>query len=528
MASHDIVPLPREVRNRPGTFTLDRTTRLAADGPAAETALLLADLLRPGTGLPLPVVSAAARTDGDIALFLTPAGADRSEGYMLDITSSRVEITAADPAGLAWGAQTLRQLLPAATFRAAPTTEPPYAVPCVRVEDAPRFPWRGLMLDVARHFMPKDFVLKMIDLAALHRLNIFQLHLTDDQGWRLEVPSWPRLTSTGAWRRESPIGPVDAPSGHDGRPHGGFYTLPELREMVAYATRRQVTLVPEFGFPGHTQAALGAYPELGQAGEPGVRTLWGHSPHVLAPTPKTMEFLSDVLEVMLDTFPSPYVHIGGDECPRDEWRASAYAASRVTELGLPSVDALQSWFLRFGIDRLRAAGRRAVGWDQVLEDGGVPQSTIVMAWRDFAADTAAEALKAGHDVVQCPTATTYLDHAQSTLTSEPPSFYGVSTFADVAAYDPDPVGAAAESSGRVLGTQGHLWTEYMRTPREVEYMAFPRLAALAEAAWSCPDQRRARPLAGRMVDYLGMLDAVGIGYRPLGGAHPWQMSRLLD
>ncbi|MFE4176731.1 beta-N-acetylhexosaminidase [Streptomyces sp. NPDC056909] len=541
MNSLDLVPVPREVLRRAGTFALKHSTRIAADGPAADTALLLQELLRPGTGIPLPVVPAAARAEGDIVLILTPDDAGEPEAYTLDITPERVEIRAPSTAGLGWGVQTLRQLLPAESFRSTPVAPPPLTLACVRVEDAPRFPWRGLMLDVARHFMPKDFVLRLIDLAALHRLNVFHLHLTDDQGWRLEVPSWPGLTSAGAWRRETPLGPVDAPTGHDGTPHGGFYTLAELREMAAYAARRHITLVPEFGFPGHTQAALGAYPELGQAGPVEVRTRWGHSPHVLAPNPEALRFISDVLDVVVDTFPSPYVHIGGDECRRDEWRTSGYAKARAAELGLASVDALQSWFLRYGIDRLSAAGRRAVGWDQVLEDGGVPESTVVMAWRDFAADTASEALAAGHDVIQCPTRTTYLDHAQSELTSEPPSFYGVATFDDVAAYDPDPGpdsapdsgpnpasdsdGGAVERRGRILGTQGHLWTEYMRNPRDVEYMAFPRLAAIAEAAWSGRDRRLSSPLAGRMGGYLERLDAIGINYRPWDGPHPWQRSR---
>lgn len=520
--NYGIVPIPRSIEPGTGSFDIDVGTRIAADGYAREAAFLLQEHLRPGTGLPLPIVPSAARADGDIALSL---GQDNEpEAYSLVVTPDGADISASAIAGLCWGIQTLRQLSPASAFRSAPTSVPPFKVPCLRIDDAPRFRWRGLLLDVARHFMPKDFVLRMIDLAALHRLNVFQLHLTDDQGWRLEVPSWPDLTRVGSWRRTTAVGPVDAPVGDDGVPHGGYYPLSDLAEMAAYAARRSVVLVPEFGFPGHTQAAIAAYPQLGQAGRIEVGRRWGQSPHVLAPTPTALGFVRDVIEVLLDTFPSPFIHIGGDECLRDEWRASRYAQARAVDLGLGSVDQLQSWFLRSGAEIVQAAGRVAVGWDQVMDDGGVPASTIVMAWRDFACDTAAAALAAGHDVVQCPTRFTYLDHAQSDQSYEPSSFYGVTTFDDVSVYDPAPNGVSFGGPGQIIGTQGHLWTEYMRTPSDVEYMAFPRLAAIAEAAWSDLDQRLESPLIERIGDYLVRLEAMGVGYRPLGGPHPWQMS----
>jgi hexosaminidase len=519
----DLVPVPARLERLAGTFILDAATRIAADGPALAVALLVRELLGMGTGLALEIVPVAVRRSGDIVLRL--ADGPPPEGYILRIDEETVDVRAAGPAGLAWGVQTLRQLLPPDTLRHAAIAPPPYPLPCLRVEDAPRFSWRGLMLDVARHFMPKDFVLRLIDLAAQHKLNVVQLHLTDDQGWRLEMPGWPRLTDTGAWRPNTAFGGTyDAPVGWDDSPHGGYYSLSDLREMAAFAARRHVTLVPEVGFPGHTQAAIASYPELGMTPDPGVRTRWGHSPHVLTPSPRALNFIRDVIGVVTQTFPSPWVHIGGDECPRDAWRGSAYARSRAAELRLDSVDALQSWFLRYGIALLDAAGRRAVGWDQVLEDGGVPSSTIVMAWRDFDHDTALDALTAGHDVVQCPTATTYLDHGQSDDPTEPPSLYGICTFEQCAAYDPQPPGTY-QGQGRVLGTQGHAWTENMRTPREVEYMVFPRLAAIAEAAWSGPEQRFAVRLGDRLTGYLSRLAAQGVNYRPLGGTHPWQRYR---
>jgi hexosaminidase len=523
---YGIIPLPRQVIPGSGSFMLDQTTRIAADERAGDAATLLQLLLRPGTGLALGMVPLAARTRGDVCLVLDPRGRSDPEAYCIDVTEDRIDVASATTAGLVCGIQTLRQLLPPDTLRSAPVGRGPIRVPCLHISDVPRFPWRGLLLDVARHFMPKPSVLRMIDLASLHRLNVLQLHLTDDQGWRLEVPDWPRLAGTGAWRRATAIGPVDVPAGDDGVPHGGYYSLTDLAEIAQYSALRNVTLVPEFGFPGHTQAAIAAYPQLGQCGSIDVGTRWGHSPHVLAPSPAALNFVRDVLTVVLDTFPSPYIHLGGDECVRDEWRKSPYAKSRARKLGLNSVNELQSWFLREGVRIIENAGRRAVGWDQVMEDGGVPASTIVMAWRDFSHDTAAEALAAGHDVVQCPTRTTYLDHAQSDLECEPPSFYGTATFNDVAAYDPDPFHAALRGPARVIGTQGHLWTEYMPTPRDVEYMAFPRLAAIAEAAWSDLDQRRELPLTHRMNSYLQRLDALSVGYRPLAGPHPWQMRQI--
>lgn len=527
----DVVPYPRHVAMRPGTFPLGRRARLVAEGEAREAAWLLHDLLRPATGLPLPVVgedSGPAHGPGAVALRISPSPGAHPEGYRLEIGRERAELTAATPAGLARAVQTFRQLLPADALRAAPVANLPLTAPCCVIEDEPRFAWRGVMLDVARHFMPKDFVLRLIDLAALHRLNTLHLHLTDDQGWRVEVPSRPRLTEVGSWRRETAHGPAARPTRYDATPHGGFYTLAELREIVAHAARRHITVVPEIGLPGHVQAALAACPELGMGEGPyEVRTGFGPSSHALAPYAETVRFLTDVLDVVTDVFPSPYVHIGGDECPKQEWRASARAREFAAELGLPSVDALQSHLLRRAAAHLERRGRRAAAWDQAMEDGGVPRETVVMAWRDFAeGDVAAQVLRAGHDLVHCPTRTTYLDHPQSEHPDEPVGFPEVTSLDDVVAFDPAPehlLALAAESrSGRVLGTQAQLWTEHLTTPQQVEYVAFPRLGALAEAAWTPMDQRRAHPFGARLPGHLARLDALSVNYRPPAGPHPWQ------
>ncbi|MBV9142463.1 MAG: beta-N-acetylhexosaminidase [Pseudonocardiales bacterium] len=519
----DVVPLPQVVLRRPGAFLLDGEVALVATGMAVPAAWLLHDLLRPGTGYALRILSTDDGVTRPVVLKLDLSRVAHPEGYLLDVQPDRVDLVAATVQGLGWAVQTFRQLLPSRTLRSAPVAAGPIEVGCVSVADEPRFPWRGLMLDVARHFMRKDFLLRMVDLAALHRLNVLHLHLNDDQGWRLEVPSWPRLTEAGCWRPETATGPTVALIGHDGTPHGGFYRIDDLREIVGYAAGRGLTVVPEMGIPGHTQAALSAYPELGTTSPHPVRTRWGHSPHVLAPCPEALEFIIDVLDVVTDVFPSPFVHIGGDECPRDEWRASGYARKRAAELGLPSVDSLQSWFLRAAITHLASRQRRAVGWDQVMEDGGVPGDTVVMCWRDWVPNLAAMTMAAGHDVVQCPADATYLDHYQSDHPGEPVAFPKTTTLTHTAGYDPVPPELmAVQGAGVVLGTQAHLWTEHMSNPRQVEYMAFPRLAAVAEAAWTGMDRRREHPLDARLLGYLSRLDALGVEYRPPTGPLPWQ------
>ncbi|MFF8959603.1 beta-N-acetylhexosaminidase [Streptomyces sp. NPDC014894] len=524
-AAHGVVPAPRGWERRPGAFVFDRDVRIIADGAAADAAWLLHDTLRSGLGLRTPVAGGAPGPGRAVTLRLDPGGVPAAEGYLLDVTPDAVDLVAATPAGLHWGVQTLRQLLPPDALRSAPAAGVRGEIPCCRVADEPRFPWRGVMLDVARHHMPTDFVLRLIDLAALHKLNRLHLHLTDDQGWRLEVPGWPRLTEHGGWRAETVRGPAASPKGYDGTPHGGFYSLAALREIVAHAAARQITVVPEVGLPGHVQAAVAAYPELGNGGRPPVRTRWGGSTRTLGPGPETSRFLDDVLTTVLDVFPSPHVHLGGDECLPDEWRASPRARAFAARAGLPSVDGLASWFLRSLAGRLTEAGRRTVVWDQALEGGGAPAGTVAAIWRDWTADDlAARALAAGHDVINCPTRTTYLDHYQSDHPGEPVAFPEVTSLDDVVAFDPAPAALIAAGGGRarVLGTQAQLWTEHLTSPRQVEYMAFPRLGALAEAAWSAPETRAAHPFGSRLPEYLARLDALSVEYRPPGGPRPWQ------
>ncbi|SDU76151.1 beta-N-acetylhexosaminidase [Jiangella alkaliphila] len=509
----ELIPLPLAHEPLPGTFTVDTGTTIGADGDALPSAWVLHDVLA-GAGVRAPVVPAADPA-ATIVLRVGDPVRDSPEGYRLTVTAERAVLEGGTAEALARAVQTLRQLLPPAALRRAPVADAAVRLECCAIEDAPRFAWRGVHLDVARHFMPVAFVLKLIDVAALHRLNVVHLHLTDDQGWRVEVPAHPRLTKVGAWRAETVIGRNS--DEYDGTPHGGFYSLDDLREIVAYAAARSVTVVPEIDLPGHVQSVLAAYPELGNTGRPvEVRRTWGISTNVLAPTEEALGFARDVLDTVLDVFPGPWVHLGGDEVPRTEWRESPAAAERTADLGLSGVDELQSWFLRRLHGHVTKHGRRVVGWDEVADDGGMPADTVVMAWRG--AEKGVAAMAAGHDVVMCPEDVTYFDHYQSGGAGEPLAIGGLTTVEDVAAWEP----AAGDGPGRLLGVQGQHWTEYLPTPAAVEYVAFPRLSALAEVAWTAPERRDAADLLRRLPAHLERLDALGVNYRPLDGPRPGQ------
>jgi hexosaminidase len=376
--------------------------------------------------------------------------------------------------------------------------------------------WRGCLLDVARHFLPKADVLRLVDLLAVHKMNVLHLHLTDDQGWRLEVRRYPELTRVGAWRRESMVGPGGP---FDGRPHGGFYPQDDIREIVAYAAERFVTVVPEVDVPGHSQAAIAAYPFLGNGSGPvDVCTEWGVSSRVLNVSDETLDFYRGVLDEVLELFPSPYVCLGGDECPKDEWQASPHAQARMRELGLADEDELQSWFLTQLSSYLIERGRRPYGWDEIL-DGGLPPGAVVASWRGTAGAVAAA--RAGHDVVLCPTASAYLDYRQSDRPDEPVPVGTLLRLEDVYAFDPVPPEVAAVGAERVLGAQCNVWTEHLPSVRAVDYAAFPRLCAFAETVWS-PAGRDLGDFRTRLAAHQPRLDALGVEYRHDDGPLPWQ------
>ncbi|WP_405838718.1 beta-N-acetylhexosaminidase [Streptomyces platensis] len=520
-----LVPAPLSIDGPGrGTVRLGADTALAAGPGTEDTARWLRDTLGAAFGLPLPPGS--GKTPDTLDLAVDPALPP--EGYRLAAdTRWGVRITGGGPAGVFWGAQTLRQLLGPHAFRRAPLAPGCAAVlPEQTIEDGPRFAWRGMLLDVARHFLPKDGVLRALDLLAAHKLNVLHLHLTDDQGWRIEIRRYPKLTEVGAWRERTKLGHRASPL-WDERPHGGYYTQDDLREIVAYAAQRHITVVPEIDIPGHSQAAIAAYPELGNTDVIDTTSLkvwdtWGVNPNVLAPTDTTLRFYEHVLDEVLGLFPSPFVHIGGDECPKDQWRASATAQARIAELSPAGEDALQSWFIRHFDRWLADRGRRLIGWDEILE-GGLAPGAAVSSWRGYAGGIAAA--KSGHDVVMCPEQQVYLDHRQHASPDEPVPIGFVRTLEDVYRFEPVPPELTAEQAAHVLGTQANVWTEVMDSQQRLDYQVFPRLAAFAEVAWSrlpAPAARDYQDFTRRMAAHYTRLDALGVGYRPPGGPLPWQ------
>ncbi|MFG1608987.1 beta-N-acetylhexosaminidase [Actinoplanes sp. NPDC049265] len=458
----------------------------------------------------LPSTGPSAQGLGGVTL-----GLDESrprEGYRLVVSDDEVSVVGGSAAGVFYGLQTLRQLLPPAFLRRALPAGAVPAVPHVEIEDAPRFRWRGVLLDVARHFMPVADVLRFIDLIAFHKLNVLHLHLTDDQGWRLEVPGWPRLTEVGAWRPRSMLG-SSSHGRYDERPHGGYYLADDLREIVAYAAARHVTVVPEIDLPGHMQAAIAAYPELGNGATPAVRTAWGISTHLLNVSDTAVGFVRDVLTQVCSIFPSEIIGIGGDECPPGEWAESAAIQEFRRAHDLADERAVHAWWIGQAAAHLRTLGRRAYGWDEIL-DGGAPADAVVAAWRGPA--RTARAARAGHEVVACPDTAVYLDYRQSEDPGEPTPVGTVLPLSEVHAFDPVPPGLTEAEAARVIGAQANLWTEHMESSRRVDYMAFPRLAAFAEAVW-----HRGDDFGERLPVHAERLAALGVNYRPLSGPRPW-------
>jgi hexosaminidase len=512
-----IIPRPVSLTPRAGRFTLTERTVIWSDRASARVARQLARYLEPATGFALTVRSGGAVPAGSRITLVRDPSLSRlgREGYVLDATTARVSVRAPTEAGLFHGVQTIRQLLPPEIFREAPIGATRWSIPAVHIEDEPRFGWRGAHLDVARHFMPKEFVKKYIDLLALHKMNSFHWHLTDDQGWRLEVKRYPRLTSVGAWRKETLVGAYErdpAKRVFDRTRHGGFYTQDDVREIVAYARERHVNVVPEIEMPGHAQAAIAAYPELGNTSDTlQVLTVWGVSQDILNPEMSTVRFMQGVLDEVLELFPSRFIHIGGDEAVKNQWEASPKVQARIRELGLKDEEELQSWFIRQMDDYLTRRGRRLIGWDEILEGGLAPNATV-MSWRGVAGGI--EAARAGHDVVMAPTSHTYLDYYQSRdVAAEPLAIGGFLPLDTVYAYEPIPAELEPRFARHVLGAQVQLWTEYLPNPKRVEYMAFPRLSAMSEVVWTPRAGKDFTSFLARLRTHGRRLEALDVGYR---------------
>ncbi|ASU78528.1 beta-N-acetylhexosaminidase [Actinopolyspora erythraea] len=510
-----VVPRPVRVLPAPGTFTLDGNTTVSGGTAAGEW---LRRHVGAATGLPLTEAE-----HGDIGFRLAPEEITAPEGYRIEITERGVLAEAHDESGAHYAAQTLRQLLGADAWRGSPVRRGPWPLPCGEIEDHPRFSWRGCHLDLARHFMPKREVLRFVELLAAHKLNVLHLHLTDDQGWRVEVPGLPRLTEIGAWRTGSQLG-AGPDAGYVDRPHGGYYTEADLTEIVSYAAEHRITVIPEIDVPGHCQAAIASYPELGN--DPRRRlevwTGWGVSEHVLNAEESTVEFFRRVFDHVMSVFPSPVVCVGGDEVPPHEWERGPRAVRRSEALGLSEPARLHGWFLRRIIEHLHANGRRAISWDEALDSGErLPSGCIVASWRDEASGI--RAAEAGYDTVMCPEQRVYLDHRQSDDPDEPIPVGFVRTLEDVYDYEPVPAESPSSVSRHVLGTQAQVWTEHLDSPSRVDYAAFPRLCAFAEVAWSRSTVRDFSRFRARLeAEHLDRLTAFGVEFRPLEGPMPWQ------
>lgn len=515
-----IIPAPVKVEVRDGVFKLTAGTRICTDRASRATGNYLAEQLRRSTGYRVRVASGKPDSD-DILITTTDANsALGDEGYDLSVTPAGVTIRAPKQAGAFYGVQSLLQLLPARVFAKTKIADMVWEMPAIQIEDQPRFKWRGLMLDVGRHFFPVTDIKQMLDAMALHKLNTFHWHLTEDQGWRIEIKKYPKLTQVGAWRASSP--PYGNRNSDDGQRYGGFYTQKEIKDIVAYAAARHITVVPEIEMPGHAAAAIASYPELGNTDVPGyaprVMTRWGVQPYVYSPKEETFHFLENVLTEVCELFPSQFIHIGGDEAPKTQWHQSKFAQAVMKREGLKNEDELQSWFIRRIEKFLEAKGRRLIGWDEIQE-GGLPKTAAMMVWRD--AKWAQHALTRGNEVVMSTTSHTYFDYYQARAESERAkgkefeAIGGYLPLEKVYSYNPTFVAENPAQEKQILGTQCQLWSEYFKDMKKAQYMAFPRVCAFSEVAWTPQAGRSFPDFMSRLPSQLERLRQLGIIFRPL-------------
>ncbi len=516
VANTNLVPLPVSIENGSGRFVVTPSTRVIAEGDATAEAVKLADALVPAMGFRLNVVKQTPATKDIIRLATDPALKDRlgEEGYELGVKAESISLRAAGPAGLFYGMQTLRQSLPPAALSKQKADGVEWAVPAVRITDYPRFQWRGLLIDPARHFVPVPEVEKFIDVMALHKFNRLQIHLTDDQGWRIEIKKYPQLIATGAWMDLTTIWNGGKPK-DEGRRPGGFYTQDDIRHLVRYAAERYITITPEIEMPAHTGAAIVSYPQLGLYPEklsalpPDKR--WTAHEGVLAPRKQSVAFMQDVLTEVMELFPSKYIHIGGDEANIEHWKKSEEMQALIRELNVKDEAGLHSWFITQMDSFLASHGRRLIGWDEILQGGLAPEATV-MSWRGE--DGGITAARAGHDVVMAPTSHTYFDYYQGPPEKEPKAIGGLIPLDKVYQYEPIPPVLTAEQARHVLGGQAQLWGEFITNARHLQYMTYPRAAAMCEILWSPQGNRNYDQFLARLAEHAERLKAMEVNYRP--------------
>ena len=513
---YNLIPFPAQFNGGEGQFLLNAQTKVivtAKDAALKPIAQSLINTLKTASKLSLSIaVTAAPTAKNVIYIRQNKALGLGAEGYKLIVSADRVILETATPQGAFYGMQTIFQLLPAAVFSPAPVENITWAMPVCQIQDKPRFVHRGLMLDVSRYFMPVSFVKKYIDLLALHKMNVFHWHLTDDQGWRIEIKKYPKLTQIGSKRKETLVGQYSEnyPQKFDGKENGGFYTQAEIKDVVKYAQSKYVTIIPEIEMPGHSSAALAAYPELGC--EPSknyeVATKWGVMNDVYCPTEKTFTFLQDVLTEVFALFPGKYVHIGGDEAPKDAWKQSAFCQELIKKLKLKDEDELQSYFIKRIEKFVNSKKRAIIGWDEILEGGVAPNATV-MSWRGTKGGI--EAAKEKHNVIMTPNTYYYLDYYQANPAKEPLAIGGYLPIEKVYEYDPG-AGFSPEEQKYILGIQGNVWTEYMPNPAQVEYMTFPRATAIAEVAWVPSGGKNFEDFATRLKAQLKRLEYLNVNF----------------
>jgi len=519
----NVIPLPAEMNASAGEFVFDENTVLAID-PAADagtvmTAYIWAEEFRTATGLPLALSDATQNQARENTIFLEikPSETASHESYELIVSESSIRIGAPTANGLFYGLQTLRQLLPveietSATDRDAGSTIA-WVVPGVQIRDTPRFAYRGMHLDVGRHFFDVEFIKRYIDLMSRYKMNYFHWGLTQDQGWRIEIKKYPLLTEVASKRSETVVDKNFSPFVGDGIPHEGFYTQDQIREIVIYAETKFVTVIPEIEMPGHSTAALAAYPELACTEGPfEVSTTWGVKNDILCPSNFTFMFLADVLNEVISLFPSEYIHIGADEVPKTRWENSILAQRVMRDNGLADEAELQSWFIRRIETFLNGRNKRLIGWDEILEGGLAPDATV-MSWRGIAGGI--QAAKQGHDAIMTPQSHAYFDYYQGDRDSEPLAIGGFLPVDSVYAYEPVPSELTPEEAKYIIGAQANVWTEYISTSEHLEYMVFPRALAMAEVTWSRKDARDWSSFRRRMEGNLKHLAALGVNFRPL-------------
>ena len=512
-ADFNIIPQPRQVTAETAApFTLNASTAISCNAPGQDmkrNAAMLAAYVEQATGI-RPTVGKAAKGSTSIVLAIDKS-IDNAEGYRLEVGAKQIRISGASAAGVFYGIQTLRKALPVVKGKAVQVS-----VPAVKISDAPRFAYRGTHLDVSRHFVTADSVKQFIDMLALHNINRFHWHLTDDQGWRIEIKKYPLLTAIGSKRDQTVIGHNSGK--YDGIPYGGFYTQKEIRDIVKYAADRYITIVPEIDLPGHMQAALSAYPEFGCTGGPyKVWEMWGVSDNVLcAGNDKTLKFVDDVLKEVVGLFPSKYIHVGGDECPKTQWQKCPKCQARIKELHLEAKDGhtaeerLQSFVITHAAKQLKSLGRNIIGWDEILE-GGLADGATVMSWRGESGGIAAA--KQDHDVIMTPNTYLYFDYYQSAdKKNEPLAIGGYLPLEKVYSYEPMPAELTPSEARHIIGVQANLWTEYMPTFRQVQYMALPRMAALSEVQWSQPELKDYDGFCDRLLGMFRQYDRAGYNY----------------